>query len=220
MTAYQSNIVPAPMPDGIIDVHGKPYMANGTGDLRAVEAIPPLKKLMDEMVRREFGFAKGLAEQIRRFRIHLMTNLDGFDALVQQEYQVTIGGSKGNRTYSSFDGLWKIEVRIQDYFAYGPEMQAAKALFDECMNEWGADARPEMRSLVTNAFDTNKEGQINRRNVHALMATESDDDRWNRAKEAISAAVYVIGAKEYVRFQFRDSYRDDWNTLTINLANA
>lgn len=220
MSAHETQFTPHPMPDGIVMVDGNPYLPDGTGALRAVEAIPPLKKLRDEMVRREFGFALALADQIARFKGHVMTNLGNFDALVAQEFNVTVGGKKGNRTYTSFDGLWKIEVRMQDRVAYGPELQAAKALFDACLNEWAADTRPSLRSIVTNAFDTDKDGQINRTNIHTLLNTEDDDPRWQRGQDAIREAMYVIGSKEYVRFSMRASQKDRWKTVTIDLASA
>ncbi|WP_353428731.1 DUF3164 family protein [Paracoccus denitrificans] len=208
------------MPDGIVMVDGKPYMPDGVGKLSAVEAIPPLKKLRDEVVRAEFGFALALAEQISRFKGHVMTNLGNFDALVQQEFNVTVGGAKGNRTYTSFDGLWKIEVRMQDQIAYGPELQAAKPLFDACLNEWASDTRPALRSIVANAFDTDKEGKINRTNIHMLLNTEDDDPRWKRGQDALREAMYVIGSKEYIRFSMRESCKSRWTAVTIDLANA
>lgn len=220
MTRHETSFTPHPMPDGVVEVHGNKYMPDGTGALRAIETIKPSKLLCDGMVRREFGFALALADQLARFKGHLMTNLGSFDALMAQEYGVTIGGKKGNRTYTSFDGLWKIEVRIQDRIAYSSELQQAKALFDECLNEQAAGAPPLLRSIVTNAFDTDKEGQINRTNIHVLLNTEDDDPRWKRGQEAIRDAMYVIGAKEYVRFSMRDSCRDAFRSLTIDLANA
>ena len=220
MTRHETSFTPHPMPDGVVEVHGNKYMPDGTGALRAVETIKASKLLCDGMVRREFGFALALADQLARFKGHLMTNLGSFDALMAQEYGVTIGGKKGNRTYTSFDGLWKIEVRIQDRIAYSSELQQAKALFDECLNEQAAGAPPLLRSIVTNAFDTDKEGQINRTNIHVLLNTEDDDPRWKRGQEAIRDAMYVIGAKEYVRFSMRDSCRDAFRSLTIDLANA
>ncbi|MDN5785723.1 DUF3164 family protein [Pseudorhodobacter sp.] len=220
MGIQETSFTPVDIPDGLIEAHGNTYMSDGTGGLRAVETIPPVKKLMDELVRKEFGFAMALSDQLRRFRTHLIGNLDSFDALVMQEYEVRIGGKKGNRTYSSFDGLWKIEIRIQDYIAYGPELLAAKALFDDCLNEWSASTRAEMRSIVTNAFNTDKAGQINRANIHTLLKTESEDDRWQRGQDAIRDAVYVLGSKEYVRFSYRSDQRQDFKTVSINLANA
>lgn len=215
-----TSFVPHPVPDGLIDVMGKPYMADGTGKLTAVEVIPTMKKLRDEMVRREFGFALALADQISRFRGHVMTKLGQFDALMAQEYGLTIGGEKGNRTYTTFDGLMRIEVRCQDRIAYGPEMVVAKQLFDACLNEWAADTRAELRSIVTNAFDTDREGQINRSNVYMLLNTESDDQRWKSGQQAIRDAMYAIGSKEYVRFSARPDQKARWAAVSIDLAAA
>lgn len=220
MAKHETSFEPHSMPDGIVEVDGKQYMMTATGDLRAVESIKAADKLRDEVVRGEFGFALALHDQIARFKGHLMTNLGDFDALIAQQYNAKIGGKKGNRTYTSIDGLWRITVRMHDTIAYGPEMQAAKALFDECLNEWAADARPALRSIVTNAFDTNKEGQINRSNIHNLLNTEDDDLRWKAGQEAIREAMYVIGAKEYVRFESRPDCRSKWTSVTIDLASA
>ena len=220
MTVQNTQFTPFPVPDGIVEVHGKPYMSDSTGGLKAIETIPPLKKLRDEMVRREFGFVLALADQISRFRGHLMTNLGQFDALMEQEFNVTIGGAQGNRTYTSFDGLMKIEVRMQKLISFENELQAAKALFDACLNEWAAETRPSLRSIVTKAFDTDKEGQINRTNIFVLLNTEDPDPRWQRGQDAIRQAMNVIGAKEYVRFSMRGSVKEGWKAVSIDLANA
>lgn len=211
---------PAAMPDGIIEANGHRYMGDGKGGLRAIENVAPMKLLQDEMVRREFGFARALAEQIGRFKGHVYENLGSFDALMAQEYGLKIGGPKGNRTYSTVDGLYRVEVRIQDRLAFGPELQIAKALFDECLNERAADADPLIRSIVTNAFDTDKEGKINRGNVFILLNTKDGDPRWVRGQEAIRDAMHVIGSKSYLRFSFREAYDASWQTLTIDLASA
>ncbi len=220
MTIQPTSFQPFPMPDGIVVANGNRYMPDGTGGLRDVENISETKLLIDQTVRSEFGYALAIADQLRRFRGHLMANLDALDALILEKYGAKIGGEKGNRTYSSHDGLWQIKVKVQDRVAYGAELQAAKALFDECLNEWAASSRAEMRSIVTNAFNTDNEGQISRANIHALLKTESEDGRWQRGQEAIRDAVYVIGSKEYILFRFRKAHTDEFDTLTINLANA
>lgn len=220
MTQRQTSFEPHPVPSGIIEANGNRYMADGKGGLRALENIPPMKKLQDEQVRKVFGFAFALAAQIARFKGHVYEDLGALDALMMQEYGLTVGGPKGNRTYASFDGLMKIEVRIQDRIAYGPEMQIAKALFDEVLNSRAASADPLIRSIVTNAFDTDREGQINRANVFVLLATKDDDPRWVSGQEAIRDAMHVIGSKSYLRFQHRDAFDAPWQTLTIDLASA
>lgn len=138
----------------------------------------------------------------------------------EQEYNLKKGGKKGNRTYQSHDGLYKVEVRINDQLDFGPELQVAKQLFDECLNEWAADARPELRMLVMRAFSTDKEGTINRASLFSLLRTESKDERWNQAVEAGWDALRVVGSKTYIRMMMRESQDAAWLTVTIDLAKA
>jgi len=215
-----SDFKPAPVPDGIIEVNGNQYMADAKGRLAAIETIKPMHKLQDELVRKEFGHAIAIANQLSRFKGHAYENLGSFDALMAQEYGLTKGGAKGNRTYTSFDGLMKIEVRVQDRIVFGPEMQVAKALFDECLTEKAAASDPLIRTIVTNAFDTDKEGQINRTNIFILLNTDYEDPRWISGQKAIRDAMHVIGSASYLRYQFRDAFDAPWQSLTIDLAKA
>ncbi|MDO5622564.1 MAG: DUF3164 family protein [Paracoccus sp. (in: a-proteobacteria)] len=123
-------------------------MQDGKGALVPVELIKPQVLLEDETVRKIIGFGLALSEQIARFKAHTFTDLGDFDALLAQQYQATKGGAKGNRTYQTHDALMKVEIRIADLIDFGPELQIAKALVDECLNEWAADARAEIRAVV------------------------------------------------------------------------
>ena len=118
------------------------------------------------------------------------------------------------------DGLYKVEVRVADHIDFGPELQIAKQLVDECLNEWSAESRPEIRSIVTRAFNTDKEGQINRAEVFMLLRLEISDARWQEAMRAIKDAIRVVGSKTYVRCSKRDSHDAAWQAITIDLAKA
>ena len=206
--------------DGITMVNGKPFMADAKGSLVPLELIKPADKLEDEVVRKIMGFASGLSDQISRFRGYTMTDLGEFDALLQQEYGLAKGGPKGNRTYQSFDGLKKVTVQIADFVDFGPQLQVAKRLLDECLTEWSADSRPEIRAIITRAFNTDKEGQVNRSEIFMLLRLDIEDTRWTEAMRAIREAMRVTGSKEYVRFYERASIKDGWTAITIDLAKA
>jgi len=206
--------------EGVTIVNGKPYMADAKGNLVPAETIKPADKLEDETVRKIMGFARELSAQIARFRGHTMTDLGEFDALLDQEYGAKKGGKKGNRTYQTFDGLMKVQVQVSDFVDFGPQLQVAKTLIDECLNEWSEDSRPEIRAIVTRAFNTDKEGQINRSEIFMLMRLDIEDERWKRAIDAIREAMRVTGSKEYVRFYERKSVTDGWTAVTIDLAKA
>lgn len=220
MSVHRTEFNPAPIPDGIVTVGDKQYMHDAKGALVPVELIKPAHLLEDDTVRLIMGFGKALSDQVARFKAHVFTDLGGFDALLAQEYNQVKGGAKGNRTYMSFDGLMKVEVRIQDQIDFGPELQQAKALVDECLNEWSADSGPEIRAIVTRAFNTDKEGKINRAEIFMLLRLEIEDKRWQDAMRAVRDAMRIVGSKQHVRLYMRDSFDGAWSNVTIDLAKA
>ncbi|MGO8323703.1 DUF3164 family protein [Rhizobium ruizarguesonis] len=205
---------------GIIPVNGRSYMHDAKGNLVPLENVKAEHKLEDEIVRKIIAFAEELSAQIARFRGHTMTDLGDLDALLAQEYGAKIGGAKGNRTYQTFDGLMKVQVQISDFVDFGPQLQVAKKLLDECLMEWSADSRPEIRAVITKAFNTEKEGQVNRSEIFMLLRLDIDDPRWQDAMRAIREAMRITGSKEYVRFYKRASVTDRPQAITIDLAKV
>lgn len=205
---------------GVTEVNGREMMTDAGDRLVPLDLVKPQHKLEDEVVRKVIAFAFDLSAQIGRFLEHTMIDLDGFDALLAQEYEVTKGGKKGNRTYQSYDGLYKVQVQVSDRVDFGPELQIAKGLIDECLNEWSAESRPEIQAIVTRAFNTDKEGQINRAEIFGLLRHNIKDARWQRAMGAIRDAMRVTGSKQYVRFYHRRTVEDGWKAITIDLAKA
>lgn len=212
----------AELGDGIREIDGSKYMTGADGKLTPLELVKPADKLGDETVRKVMGFALDLSAQIERFKAHTMADLASLDALLEQQYGVVKAGNrgKGNRTYMSFDGCLKVTVQVADYVDFGPELQIAKQLVDECLNEWAAESRPEIRAIVTRAFNTDREGKINRSEIFMLLRLDIEDERWQRAMTAIRDAMRVVGRKEYVRFAMRPDAKSAWSSVTIDLAKA
>lgn len=204
----------------IVEVAGKSYMPDAKGNLIPVEAIRAADKLEDETVRKVMGFAVALSEQVARFKSHTFADLNGFQALLEQEYGARAGGAKGNVTFQTFDGLMKVQVQIADQISFGPQLQEAKKLIDECLREWGAESKAELRALVNRVFSVEKEGQINKAELFSLLRVEIEDPRWRRAMDAVRDAIRITGTKEYVRFYRRDDSTADWRAVKIDLAAA
>lgn len=215
-----SKFTPAPIPDGRKSIEGNVYMGDGKGGWQPIETIKAQHLLEDETVRKIVSFALPLSEQVSRFKQHTFDDIGDFEAILSQEYGAKVGGRKGNKTLMTVDGLLKVQVAVSDRIDFGPEMQIAKELFDECLNEWSADARAELRGLVTDAFSTDKEGKINRALVFMLLRRESEDPRWKRGQDAIRDAMRVVGSTIYVRSYQRATHDAPWEAITIDLAKA
>lgn len=207
-------------PAGEVLVNGRPYMPDAKGNLVPVEMIKPTEKLEDETVRKILGYATELSAQISRFKEHTFNDLGSFEALLAQEYNASKGGAKGNKTFMTFDGMQKVQVQVSDTIDFGAQLQIAKSLIDECLTEWSADSRPEIRAIVTRAFNTDKEGQINRAAIFMLLRLDIEDPRWQRAMAAIRDAMRVVGSKIYVRCYERPALDAEWKPVTIDLAKA
>ncbi len=208
------------MPDGRKVIDGNTYMLDAKGRLEPVENIKPQHLLEDETVRKIIGYALPLSGQVARFKQHTFDDISAFEGVLAQEYGTTVGGRKGNKTLMTVDGLFKVTVQVADRITFGPELQVAKTLVDECLNEWSASAGPELRGIVTKAFNTDKEGQINVSEIFMLLRQDIDDPRWQRAMEAIRDAMRVVGSKTYVRCYRRTGHDAPWEAITIDLAKA
>lgn len=208
------------IPAVAIFTNGKHYMADAKGALVPIEMVKTTDLLMDEQVRKIIGFAQALHDQIARFKEHTLGDVSGLLAVFDQEHGVARGGVKGNVTLTSFDGTLKVQLAIADQITFGPELQSAKKLVDECLVEWSATSGPEIQAIVQKAFNTDKEGLVNRAELFGLLRLEIADERWQRAMKAIRDSIKVEGTKEYVRFYQRSDARQAWKPITIDLAGA
>jgi hypothetical protein len=212
--------VTAALAAGVKSVEGNSYMQNAKGALVPLATVKPVDKLMDDTVRRMLAFATDLSEQIARFRGHCFDDVGAFQALIAEKYEASVGGEKGNVTLTSFDGCQQVKIQVADRLTFGPELQAAKKLVDECLAEWSADAHPAIRGLVTLAFNVDQDGKINRSDIFTLMRMEVADDRWQRAVDAMHDSIRVIGSATYIRFFVRPNPQAKWTAITIDLASA
>jgi hypothetical protein len=215
-----SDFTPAWIADGIVDVHGTPSMYDGKGGTIPVSLIKPQHILEDQLVRKIMGYAIALSEQVARFKEHTFDDIGGFEALLAQEYDAKIGGKKGNKTLITHDGMFKVTVQVADNVVFGPELQIAKALIDECLNEWAQGTRDEIRAIITRAFNTDKEGQVNRAQIYMLLRLEIEDSRWQSAMKAIRDAMRTVGSKTYVRCYMRPAFDAAWEPVSIDLAKV
>lgn len=204
----------------IIELDGKRYMRDAKGSLVPLGLIKAQHLLEDEAVRKIMRFATDLSAQVFRFKGHTFEDLNALQSLFEQQYGARAGGPKGNVTFRSFDDTMRVEVKIADLIEFGAELQAAKKLVDECLVEWGAESHEALRALVNRVFSVEKEGQINRAELFSLLRMEVEDERWQRAMDAIRDSIRVTGSKAYLRFRTRPDTSSAWSTVTIDLAAA
>lgn len=208
-----TDIQPA-IPDG--------YLKDSKGRLVPESMVKPHELLEDQTVRKVIGYAEALSAQIGRFKGHTFEDVATFLDILRERYGQKKRGAegRGNVTLATYDGTLRLEVRVADQLTFGPGLQVAKALVDECLTKWSADARPELRTLITEAFRTDKAGQVSREAVFSLLRMEIDDADWKRAMEALRDSIRVQGSKTYIRLLRRRDGGRGYDTITLDLASA
>jgi len=204
------------------DTTGVPagYLQDSKGRLVPENLIKDHEKMEDDLVKKIMAYASDLSDQIARFQAHTYSDVATFMELLEEKYGLTKGGRKGNVTFQSFDGLMKVQITIQDFITFGPELQVAKQLIDECIADWSATSAAEISALVNHAFNVGKTGQVNREALFSLRRLEIDDPRWKKAVAAINDSIRTMGSKSYVRFFRRATVEDKFTPVTIDIAKA
>jgi hypothetical protein len=208
---------PVELAPGHVSISGRLYMADAKGALVPVDAVPAQRKLEDELVRKIVGYAEPLAAEIARFREHTFDDVDGFVALMEQQYKAR-GGQKGNLTFTSYDGLLRVKVQVSDQIVFGPELQIAKGLVDECIQEWSGDIPDDLRVLINGAFDVDHANQINRGRLLQLLTYEISKPKWVDAMKAIRDSIRVVGSKRYVNMYRRANAQAPWVHVALDAA--
>lgn len=194
------------------------YMRTPTGDLRPVEMVSELDMMRDATVQELISEAKGMAAALAAFKRKTFTDIHAFAAHSAAKYGTQWGGKKGNITLTSFDGRYQVRLASSDNIAFDERLQVAKSLIDECINEWAESSRPEIKVIVQQAFNTDKEGQVNVGRILGLQRLDIKDERWQRAMAAIREGVTVTGSKLYVRFYERVKGTDEYQAISLDIA--
>lgn len=194
------------------------YMTDQRGRLVPIDAVKEIDKARDELVMEIVENAKVLQKKMVDFKAMAMGDISAFVELSAERYGVTLGGRKGNTTLVSFDGRYQVKVAVSDRLVFDEGIQAAKALVDQCVHEWTKGSRTEIKALIEHAFQTDKEGKINVGRIFSLLRLEIDDERWQRAMDAIRESMQIASTTTYLRIYERVGDTDRYRQITLDLA--
>lgn len=194
------------------------YRLRHDGALVPEANIKAIDIARDELVKEIVASAKPLSADIAKFKLETFADIHAFVEMSAEQYGAKVGGNKGNVTLMSFDGRYKIQRAVSETITFGEQLQAAKALIDECIHAWSDGVNPNIRVLVNDAFQVDKEGNISIGRVFGLRRLEIRDEKWANAMQAISDAVQVISSKSYIRIYERVGDSDKWEPIPLDVA--
>ncbi|QOJ20324.1 MAG: DUF3164 family protein [Gammaproteobacteria bacterium] len=194
------------------------YMRNAQGHLVPVDMINDIDIARDDLVREIIAKSQKLREQMSVFKRDVMADLSAFVDLSAEKYGVNMGGKKGNTTFSSFDGRYKIRIDVSECITFDERLQIAKKLVDECIHKWAEGSGAEIRALVEHAFQTDKEGKISVGRVLGLTRLKIDDEQWKSAMKAVQDSMQVAGTTTYMRIYRRIGNGEKFEQLSLDFS--
>jgi len=196
------------------------YKRDAKGRLVPVEMISEANLSRDELVYELVGKAKVVAGQVAEFKGRALGDIEAFVQLSVEKYGVTLGGIKGNLMLTSFDGKYRVLRAVDERQEPDERLQAAKALIDECLDEWTTDSRPELKTLIDRVFREDSQGRINTKQLLALRQYNIEDERWRQAMQAIADSLQVIGSQVYIRIYERDDETGKYRQMPLDVSAA
>jgi hypothetical protein len=196
------------------------YKKDAQGRLVSLEAIRPIDLARDALVLEIVAKASVLAENIATQKAAFFNDIAAFVSLSAEQYDVKLGGDKGNVSLTSFDGRFKVQRAIQETLVFDERLQAAKVLIDACLQRWSQGAQPEIKMLINDAFQVDKSGNINTGRVLGLRRLDIADRDWQMAMKAIGEALSVAGSKAYIRIYERARVDGKYQSIALDMTGA
>lgn len=196
------------------------YLQDAQGRLVPESMVSAIDKLRDQTVLAIIDKARAINATLREFKADTFSDIAVFIETSAEQYDVKVGGTKGNVTLYSFDGRYKVIRAIQENIKFDERLKAAKALIDECITDWSVNSRDEIKVLVNDAFKVDREGDVNTNRVLGLRRLAIVDERWQRAMKAIGESFTVVGSRSYVRVYERVGDTDQYVAISLDVAGV
>lgn len=194
------------------------YMEDSQGRLIRGEQVSEYDKLKDETVKDIMEKARSVQSNIKSFKASAMSDIYALMEVASEKYGAKLGGKKGNIQIVTYDGKEKVMVAVNETLTFDERLQVAKQLVDECLIEWTEGSRSEIKTLVTAAFEVDKQGNISTSKVMSLLKLEINDEKWQRAMTAVKDSLSILCSKKYVRFYERSGRDEKWTAIPLDIA--
>ncbi|KUY80118.1 MULTISPECIES: DUF3164 family protein [unclassified Burkholderia] len=194
------------------------YVQDARGRLVPASLVAPIDQLRDQTVTSLVADAKRLQSELAEFKARAFGDIAAFVEASHEQYGVKVGGAKGNISLITFDGRYKIVRQIAERIQFDERLQAAKELIDECLREWTEGSNDKIKVLINEAFQVDKEGNVNTGRILALRRLAIDDPKWTKAMRAIVDSIRVTGSKPYIRLYERVEDTEEYRAISLDLA--
>jgi len=196
------------------------FWKNKKGDMVHMGNIPDADKLKDSLVEDLLANAIKMSVVLTTFRTDSIKQIEDHFQKLMDEYNIDgkARSKKGNFSLENYSGTQKVEIGVQDRIDFDEKLQIAKAKIDECLHELTKHSPATIKTLITKAFDVDKQGAVNPKKILALKSIDVDHEKWKEAMVIIDESIEIVSSKSYVRFYTRKNTDEAYKLVPLNIA--
>lgn len=196
------------------------YMRKANGDLTPTENVREADILRDSIVCELALAAKAISGDLKTFKTQCLNDIADLVRISAEKYGVGIGGKLGNVQLNSYDGRYRVERVQAKVISFTEELEAAKALVEQCILKWSDGADSRLRTIVMRAFKPNTKGELKTAAVVDLLKLEINDADWKMAMTALKDSLQTNGITTYVRIYERIGLTDKYQLINLDIAGV
>jgi transcriptional regulator of acetoin/glycerol metabolism len=189
------------------------------GRLCNVSMFSDVQLARDRLIKQEITEAKRRAVEQGEYHHALIASISEFFRVSAEEHSAKGLGDEDGVSMISIDGLQRIKLVKAKSATANEKLMIAKTLLEKLVEERGANIEPFFKTLALSAFETSSTGQMRLDKVMELKNLRCDYPEWLEIKAALDKAIEYVFKKRYVVFYERESIKDSWVQIPLNLHN-
>jgi hypothetical protein len=129
--------------------------------------------------------------------------------------------TKGNFTWFNFNRSIKVEINVNEPIQFDDmTITAAKAKFDEFLEENITSKNEFVKAMIIDAFETQRNGQLDTKAVMKITRYEKriNDPKFSEAVELINSAIRRPKSKSYFRVSVKNE-EGGYDNIDLNFSS-
>jgi len=188
------------------------------GRLCATSMFSEIDLARDLMVKTEVEIAMNRKDELQKYQSDLLKTIADFFEKSAREYGLEKINPENGMTLTSINGLNKIIIVKTKTTLTNEKILIAKSLLDEMIEKRGTGLDEFFKSLILDAFESSATGQIRVDKIIDLRNKACNYPEWSAIKKALDNATTSIFKKRYLNFYHRESIKNDWEKIQLNLS--
>lgn len=206
---------------------GMTYLINPQGHHVPLNLIKPIDLARHNFVLERVKEAKIVSSVIKNYKGDTNALIEAFLDYSAKQHGVTPrkGKNKGNITFMSFCGKYRMRLSMSESISFTEGLQDAKQLIDELIAENSDGVNEVIMAMVNQSFKVDKKGFIDTKRVLALRENNINHPKWQQAMDIIAESIKREFSKSYIQLYERDSTDDTqpdgkWRLISLDMASV